>query len=596
MRMTIRRKLLGSYLLLILTLGGIVYGYLHHALDQYLVDEIAAGLLSEARLAGLAAAGDITALRRDAPAAATALAHAGRSRVTLIDRQGNVLGDSEVQAGELGGLENHRERPEVVAALTHGVGKAIRYSATLHTQMLYVAVPFAPSGGESGIVRLALPLSTVAKARARMETILGAALLLATAAALVLSSILSHVASRSLKTMTATAELIGNGEFSRRIPVTGNDELGELAKAMNRMAVLVEAELESTRREKNRLDGILRGMGEGLMVADRNGIVTLVNPAFRSLFGLAEEVAGKPLIDISRVPALHEAFRMVVETRKECLGEIVLPPPGETTVLTHWVPLPSGRGLDGVVAVFHDISDLKKLERVRKDFVANVSHELRTPVTVIRGYAETLLAGPDHPAPEQVARFIGKIHTHAERLAALVADLLVLSELESPGMALEIAPVAIELPARRAAALLEQKAREKAIAVDLAGIAAAPPVLADSQRLEQVFVNLLDNALKYTDPGGSVIVSATETGEFVSIAVADSGIGIAPKQLPRLFERFYRVDPARGRADGGTGTGLGLSIVKHIIQLHGGTVDVTSTPGKGSTFSFSLRKAARQSD
>jgi len=589
MKLTIRWKLLLSHLLVALLMGGVLYAYLSHTLGNYLVGEIRAGLLSEARLARLTIAKEIGAMRRDAPAVAAAVARETRSRVTIIDLRGEVMGDSEVAPPELKELENHLQRPEVQDALHKGEGSSIRYSATLRMPMLYVAFPFTAAGGEGGILRLALPLSALQKTEESLHAILGASLALAILMSLILSYILSNVTSRSLRTMAATAALIGRGEFGKRIPVTSDDEVGELARVMNEMAVRIEGQLASISAEKNRLDTILRGMGEGVMVADARGVVTLVNPAFRSQFAIRDEVEGRPLIEITRHPALHDAFKLVMETKNERLEEITLPAGLEQTLLTHWVPL-LGRGeIQGVVAVFHDISELKRLERVRKDFVANVSHELRTPVTVIKGYAETLLAGPGEASPEQAARFIEIIHRHAERLAELIADLLTLSQLEARGMALELAPLSIEGTVRHVANLLEQKAQDKGITIAYEGIDDLPPVLADRRWVEQVLVNLLDNAITYTPGKGAITVTATAAEGMVQIAVADTGIGIPPKDLPRLFERFYRVDAARSREQGGTG--LGLSIVKHLVQLHGGTVAVESTPGKGSTFSFTLKKA-----
>ena len=475
-------------------------------------------------------------------------------------------------------------------ALENGQGAEIRYSATLRTSMLYVALPFASAHGEKAILRLALPLSVVDKTRVSIRTILSAAVLLATVIALILSSILTHVASRSLRSMAATATRIGNGEFGRRIQATGSDELGDLARVMNDMAGRIEAQVKNISREKNRLDTILRGMGEGLMVVDGKGIVSLVNPAFRLLFSVPDEVEGKRLMDITRHPALHDSFKLVVETKNERLQEMTLNFPGERTVLTHWVPLLDHGEFQGVVAVFHDITDLKKLERVRKDFVANVSHELRTPVTVIKGFAETMLSNPIHADSGQMVRFIEKIYAHSERLAALITDLLTLSELETSGTALELAPLRLQGAALHAIALVEQKARDKGITLDTGNLATASEVLANERRMEQVFINLLDNAVKFTPAGGTVILSITEAVDRVRVSVTDSGIGIPPKDLPRLFERFYRVDSARSRAEESSGTGLGLSIVKHIIQLHGGMIEVDSTPGRGSTFFFSLKK------
>jgi two-component system phosphate regulon sensor histidine kinase PhoR len=329
-------------------------------------------------------------------------------------------------------------------------------------------------------------------------------------------------------------------------------------------------------------------MGEGLMVADREGVILLVNPAFRRLFAIDEEVEGKPLSRISRHPALHQAFRAVREHRRELQEEMVIQVGGTKEVSTHWVPLPGEREPGGVVAVFHDISDLKRLERIRKDFVANVSHELRTPVTVIKGYAETLLEGVLTENDLRAARFVEIILNHSQRLTALINDLLSLSELESAAFALELEPVTLEGTLRRACTLLEPKAVAKGIALTLPG-QPLPTVLADQARLEQVLINLVDNGVKYTPAGGAVTIDVQDDGDHVRITVRDSGPGIPVDSIPRLFERFYRVDAGRSREEGGTG--LGLAIVKHIVQLHGGTVTAgNNSPGPGACFSFTLTK------
>jgi two-component system phosphate regulon sensor histidine kinase PhoR len=252
-------------------------------------------------------------------------------------------------------------------------------------------------------------------------------------------------------------------------------------------------------------------------------------------------------------------------------------------------PLLENTEIRGVVAVFHDISDLKRLEQVRRDFVANVSHELRTPVTVIRGYTEILLSEGGDTDSERARRFLEIINNHSERLATLIGDLLALSELESGDLTLELAPFKIQNAVRRSWKLLEQQAHGKGITVDWQEIEDLPPVMADSGRIEQVLINLLDNAIKYTPEGGAISVSASDSGETLTINVSDTGIGIPPPDQPRIFERFYRVNKSRGGDV--PGTGLGLSIVKHIVQLHGGAVSVDSIPGRGSTFAFTLKKA-----
>jgi two-component system, OmpR family, phosphate regulon sensor histidine kinase PhoR len=586
-RPTIRWKLMVSYFLIILVMGGTFAASLFPTLERNLVEETRAGLVGEAKLALLTAQREIRDMRRDAPGVASSLARASRARVTIISSRGEVLGDSEVKPSELGELENHLNRPEVQDALKSGQGSSVRYSATLRMPMMYVALPLPTGGAQGGFLRLALPLSSLEKARSGLNSILGLSLALAALSALILSYILSSVASRSLRAMATIAAQIGRGEFGRRVPVPSRDELGELASVMNDMAVRIEGQLMSLSAEKSRLDIILRGMGEGVMVVDATGEITLVNPAFRALFSLPDEVEGKPLIEISRHPALYEAFKLVMRTEQGCTDEISLQLEREKTILTHWVPL-AGQ-IRGTVAVFHDISDLKRLEKVRRDFVANVSHELRTPVTVIKGYAETLLSGVLEQDPVHAGRFVEIILNHSERLASLIADLLSLSEMESGDLKLELVPLPLASTVRRACALLEQKAEAKQITFTVDGIEEAPQVLADHGRIEQVMINLLDNAIKYTPDRGTVSISAEDAGPMLKISVTDTGGGIPPKDLPRIFERFYRVDAARSRDQGGTG--LGLSIVKHIVQLHGGDVSVESNPGKGSRFSFTMKKA-----
>jgi two-component system phosphate regulon sensor histidine kinase PhoR len=583
---------MGSYLCLVLLMGGVLYGYLNHTLGNYLLTEIKDNLANETKLAALMSTREMMDLRRDAPAVAAVIGKEIKARVTIITNSGEVVGDSEVSADELRGLENHRNRPEILAARRDGTGTAIRYSSTLQTSMLYVARPLILKSGEGGTIRLAIPLALLDKTRSILHTIVGAAIALTLLAALVLSYVLSNFTSRSLRTMAAAAAQLGKGKFGLRVPVKSSDELGELAMVMNDMSTRIERQLTSISAERNRLDTILRGMGEGLMVTDARGVITLVNPAFRDLFAIGEEIEGRPLIDISRHPALHNAYKSIIASKCEQLEEITLYAGGEKTILTHWVPLLDGDRLQGVVAVFHDISNIKRLEKIRRDFVANVSHELRTPVSVIKGYAETLLSGTLASDPGRAVRFVEIIHSHSERLAALIGDLLILSELESGDSSLELTRISIEESVRHALTLLEQKAASKGITIDSSTLAGAPSVMADLARLEQVFINLLDNAIKYTAENGSVAISATDAGKMLKISVTDSGMGIPAKDLPRIFERFYRVDEARGRDQGGTG--LGLSIVKHIVQAHGGTLSVESCPGQGSTFSFTLKKAGTE--
>ena len=581
-------KVMAAQLLIVLLLGAVIYGYLNRTLEEYQATEVTQHLVNDAGLARMVAARDLRELRAGAPALAAAIGREIKARVTIIAANGVVVGDSEVPANELGTLDNHAERPEIRAALAKGQGSSVRYSETLRTDMLYVAVPFQPATGDRAVLRLALPLASLDAAQNEFHTVLGGTLLLAAILLMILSYSLTRVSARSLHAVASIASRIGKGELGTRVPIEKGSEVGELARVLNDMALRTEEQLGRISAEKNRLDTILRGMGEGIMVADPHGVITLVNPAFRELFAIQDEVEGKQLIDISRHPALHDSLRDVIASRQERVEELQLRSPKDRTVLTHWVPLLENGVLQGAVAVFHDISDIRQLEKMRRDFVANVSHELRTPVTVIKGYAETLLAGALESKPEQAARFVGIIYAHADRLGSLIGDLLTLSQLESGTLVMESTSISLFELAQHVLALLEQKALDRRISIDIEGLSGAPLVLADPGRLEQVLLNLLDNAIKYTPAGGSVAVSAKDLGAEVRIEVKDTGMGIPSRDLPRIFERFYRVDSARSREEGGTG--LGLAIVKHIVQLMGGTVAAESS-GKGSSFFVTLRKA-----
>jgi two-component system phosphate regulon sensor histidine kinase PhoR len=389
--------------------------------------------------------------------------------------------------------------------------------------------------------------------------------------------------------MADAAARIGHGSNKAKIPVVSKDEIGMLATVLNEMSERIEDQVYRLSAEKQRLDTILNSMGEGIMVTTPDGVITLINPAFRALFAITGSVEGKKLVEISRHPDLQEAFNDLGKPDvDELVREISIQPNG-ITLFTHWVPLKVDGVMQGIVAVFHDISDLKKAENMRKDFVANVSHELRTPVTIIKGYAETLLDGALESDPARAIRFVEIISSHSDRLANLVNDILTLSSLETKEALLELNPMDVSGTIAKACMLLQERAAQKDIAIINESVGGAlPRVMADQGRLEQVMVNLLENAIKYTSDGGTVRLFTEDDGAFIKVSVADTGIGIPFKDLPRIFERFYRVDEARTREQGGTG--LGLAIVKHIVQLHGGNVSVTSESGKGSIFSFTVGK------
>ena len=585
--MGFRSKLALSYIFLIVLITSNFYLYFNHTLQKEMIAESRTNLTSQTQLARLLVIRDKqgTSPQKLSELIGTVI----KARVTLIAPNGTVIGDSDVGQARLAQLENHLQRPEVQEALKSGSGSAVRYSDTLRTSMLYSAMSYG-SGAVDGIIRLSMPLEYLASVRNTLHNLVGGASLVTILIALIFSYILSNLTTKPLRDMADAAARIGHGGCKAKIPVISNDEIGMLAGVLNDMSERIEDQVQHLSAEKQRLDTILRSMGEGVMVTDPDGVITLVNPAFRRLFSISGDVEGKKLVEISRHPDLLEAFNDLVKPgMNELLREVFIQP-NNCTLFTHWVPLNVDGIRQGIVAVFHDISDLKKAENMRRDFVANVSHELRTPVTIIKGYAETLLDGTLETDPLHARRFVEIISSHSERLTNLINDILTLSSLETNEALLELNPLDVCGTISKACMLLQDRAVQKDIAIiNESSEGRLQRVMADQGRLEQVVVNLLENAIKYTANGGTVRLFTEDGGACIKVSVADSGIGIPFKDLPRIFERFYRVDEARTREQGGTG--LGLAIVKHIVQLHGGNVSVSSEPGKGSVFSFTLKKA-----
>ena len=585
--MGFRYKLALSYIFLIVLITGSFYLYFNYSLQKGMIEESRANLASQGQLARLLVMNDRQV--KTAQQLADLIGTASKARVTLIAPNGTVVGDSDVGQARLAQVDNHLQRPEVQDALKNGSGSALRYSDTVRTPMLYSAVAYG-NGNTDGIIRLGMPLEYLPSARDALHGIVGGATAVTVLISLLFSYFLSNLTSKPLRDMADAAARIGYGGSKAKIPVVSNDEIGMLGTVLNDMSERIEDQVQHLSADKQRLDTILRSMGEGVMVTTPDGVITLVNPAFRRLFPTTGDVEGKKLVEISRHPDLLEAFNDLGKPDVHDLVREIFLKSNDMTLFTHWVPLRVDGVRQGVVAVFHDISDLKKAENMRRDFVANVSHELRTPVTIIKGYAETLLDGTLESDPVRAVRFVEIISSHSERLTNLVNDILTLSSLESKEAILELNPIDISGTIAKACVLLQDSAVQKDIIISNESICGGlPRVTADQGRLEQVVVNLLENAIKYTPDGGTVRLFTEDDGAFIRVSVADTGIGIPYKDLKRIFERFYRVDEARTSEQGGTG--LGLAIVKHIVQLHGGTVSVTSEPGKGSVFSFTLKKA-----
>ncbi len=498
-------------------------------------------------------------------------------RLTLIAEDGVVLADSERSLDQLAEMENHRERKEVVDALAHGEGFAVRNISTTGTKTAYAARLVRAADGSAVVARLALPIRSLSSYRFHLIGLLALAALAAAAAAMVVSLWLSRTLFQPLSRLIAVAGKIGDGDYRAPVELPEETELAALAHALQRIAREAEHQLAAVEAERDHLRATVESMAEGVLVVDPRGRAQLANSAFRALFALPGDAAADELLDLAREPRLSDLIRGVLDADGPRSAELERHDPVPRTLAL----LANRLSRDGgAVIVARDITETERLHRMRRDFVANVSHELKTPLAAIRGYAETLVDGAlDERAT--ALRFSARILEQSRRLGELIDDLLTLSRLEStePIRAAErvdlgeLAAEAVELVAARAAA--------KPVALEL-DPGSSPAVDGDWEGLLRLLTNLLDNAIKYNHPGGSVSVRLSEVDGQARMEVTDRGIGIPPLHLARIFERFYRVDSGRARDEGGTG--LGLAIVKHVAQAHGGRVEVESTLGAGTTF------------
>lgn len=566
------------------------------------------GLIQEASARDMSAS-----LRLIAPDVATAAARSpaalqgwvaqaarrGGLRLTVIAADGRVIAESTRTLSTLATLANHADRPEVAAALARGEGWAVRRSATTGDPYVYAARTLTGPDGRLIVLRLAQPLEAQKALSGHLGAALGLALAAALAAGIGLGWWNDRRLFRPLSELAAGAGELANGRYAHRVEIPDDDELSALGLALNRLGGAVESQLAVIEQERDHLRAILAGMSEGVLVVGADRRAQLSNPAFKRLFGISGDVAGRAVLEVLRLPEIE---RLVEATLRDAEPggdpgrkiEIEAGAPDRRTIEVKSDALFNEAHLVGAVLVARDTTAGKRLDEMRRDFVANVSHELKTPLSAIRGFAETLRDGA-LAEPETAARFIGRILEHCRRLQALLDDLLTLGRLESVGERNGRAPVDLLAVARRALEGVAPAAEERRIELTFEPPSEedGPLVLSgDAEGLERMLTNLLANAIKYNRPGGAVRLRLARQAPQAEgpagylVEVEDTGIGIPAEALPRLFERFYRVDKGRSRDEGGTG--LGLSIVKHVAQTHGGQVEVRSRPGQGSTFFVKL--------
>jgi len=506
------------------------------------------------------------------------------ARVTVIGRAGAVLADSQHDAST---MDNHAARPEVRQALSGRMGTSVRHSATLDADLCYLAVPAALSGNPDVVLRLAVPLQRIKFSIAEVRWLILRASLVAAGFALVIAYFISRAFTRRVRRIQAFAGELVNAEYSGSLATESDDELGSLARSLRGMADQFRAMLRRLSDESARRQAILASMVEGVLAVDADLRVTFSNDSFaRAVRAPGPISVNTPLLDVVRDPALLDLLKAVLSTGQPSRQRVTLVAARARVFDVQAAPLDEAPR-QGAIAILHDVTELERLERVRKDFVANVSHELRTPLASIRGYAETLLDGALED-PGNNRKFLEIISKNTFRLEQLALDLLSLSELEADREAPPAERVAVGDVARSAMHTVEAEAAARGVNLMLGEIGDWH-VTGQSRRLEQVFLNLLYNAIKFNRPGGEVWLEAAQVEGRVRITVSDTGIGIPSEDLPRIFERFYCVDKARSRETGGTG--LGLSIVRHTVEKMSGSVSVESRLGKGSVFTLEFPAA-----
>jgi two-component system phosphate regulon sensor histidine kinase PhoR len=504
----------------------------------------------------------------------------------VITPNGVVLGDSEQTETTVPSMENHKHRPEVQAALSGEVGTALRYSTTVKYPMLYVALPVQDQARLLGVLRVAVPVTVVAELRREIRQTVLVSLVIGLVLAVVLGAWLTRRVTRPLSRLTYVAKAYAKGDLTVNAPTAPIQEVHELAETLNIMAQAIHDHINELTAERNQAAAILESMAEGVIAVDPKGRALLVNPAASTLLGLpSTQVTGQSLFEVVRHHEIQELLREMLQNRQRMTHDMTVFQPKERSLRIHAVPCQNcGPTGPCAVLVIQDVTEHNLYEQLRKEFVANVSHELKSPLTSIQSLTETLLGGAINDSASN-QRFVQLIDDDARRLSRLIDDLLSLSQIESQAEPLKRSAVALKPLIDAVVTSLRPAIDSRRLTVRIE-CPAALALQADPDRLRQVFINLIDNAIKYNKDGGTITVSATRDNAWIKVTIADTGIGIPAKDLPRIFERFYRVDKARSRELGGTG--LGLSIVKHIIEAHGGTVSVTSELGRGSVFTVWL--------
>jgi len=574
MKRSLFYKILFSYLVIICVSFFLLDIFMRVEVKEVLTARIENELFSYAKLIDLTSSGNASRQVKH-------IAEISDSRVTLINAQGKVFSDSEKDVSL---LENHLNRPEVQEARLRGIGKSVRYSESLSIDMLYVAVAVKDGKGIQGYIRLARPLHEVQNIIDKVYQYILLTIFIVAIIAIGIALFFSYRLYEPINTMKQFTEKLRRGEPVGSIILGTSDETRTLADNINYLVEELKDKIKVAHEEKSKLMTAFTNMNEGILIINEQGLIEFSSPVLSNMLAIQyEDVIGKTLMEAFRNIDLQKAFLEFKEKHVHVSREIVF---GNLEKVILSISISAVRDYpdeEKTMIVFHDVTRLKKLEQIRMDFVANVTHEIKTPLTAIIGYLETIKVGAIDNI-EETKKFIDIILKQAERLNRLVEDLLTISNIEMKQTVLNFEGVVLQSAMTNVISLVKAKAQSKNIAVDSNLPEDLAPIKADRDKLTQIFVNILDNAIKFTPDGGQISINARQSGDFMVVSVTDTGIGVPKDEIGRLGERFYRVDKSRSRDLGGTG--LGLSIVKHLMIAHGGKMEIESQLDKGTKVSL----------
>ena len=567
------------FVLLIIIIMGALGAYLVNSTRNHQLDTLRTQLGNEARITAEASLPGFLSQDKEQTIddITSKLGEQIDTRVTIIALDGTVLGDSEEDPAT---MENHANRPEIRDALNNSIGESTRYSTTLEQRMMYVAVTISHQGEVLGTARVALPLTEVESLVRQVTVIIITAMVAATLLVILAAWLIARITTRPIRQITAASKKMASGELEQKIAIQTGDEVQELAHSFNEMSSKLKELVGTISADKARLETILDNMADGVIMTDTERNILLANRAVKELFNI-RDAENKPLIEAVRDHEVDELLKLCLQnadmqdvqyesgTSQRFLRAIAVP-------ITNYKP-------GGALILFQDLTDIRNLQTTRRELIGNISHEFRTPLAGIKAMVETLQAGA--VKDREVAKdFLTKIASEIDRLTQMVAELTELTRIETGKTELRLETVNLNQLIKEIIKQLSPQAEVQQLSIKKDLDATLPPVQADAGRIRQVIINLTHNAIKFTPPGGNITIASCSDKNSVTIDVTDTGIGISRSDLPHVFERFYKADRARSSG----GTGMGLAIAKHVVEAHGGSIQVQSEEGKGSTFSFTL--------